>query len=131
LFVVCFLLGNYPEENIQHTEHDESLKSRSVLFVHLSSIKFWRGDGVGGCGGGGGGGGGVISIQPFKAGEVLTLLTRKQIKYFRAWFITAAILRSILTLHVTVYSVNSALLIMFRHVVMCIMSLATSAFRSC
>jgi hypothetical protein len=28
--------GNYPEENIQHTEHGESLKSRS--FMSLSSI---------------------------------------------------------------------------------------------
>jgi len=28
LFVVCFLLGNYPKETIQHTEHGESLKSR-------------------------------------------------------------------------------------------------------
>jgi hypothetical protein len=25
--------GNYPEENIQHTEHGESLKSRIVLYV--------------------------------------------------------------------------------------------------
>jgi hypothetical protein len=24
-------LGNYPEENIQHTEHSESLKSRIVI----------------------------------------------------------------------------------------------------
>jgi len=24
--VVCFLLGNYPKESIQHTEHGESLK---------------------------------------------------------------------------------------------------------
>jgi hypothetical protein len=37
----------------------------SVLFVLLSSIKFCRGGGVGG--------GGVISIQPFKAGEVLSI----------------------------------------------------------
>jgi len=26
-------LGNYPEENIQHTEHGESLKSRTILSV--------------------------------------------------------------------------------------------------
>ena len=26
--VVCFLLGNYPKESIQHTKHGESLKSR-------------------------------------------------------------------------------------------------------
>jgi len=71
------------------------------------------------------GGGVLISIQPFKAGEVLTVLTRKQIKYFSTWFITAAILRSILTLHIIVYSVNSALLTVFRHVVMWIMSVAT------
>jgi len=25
--------GNYPEENIQHTEHGESLKSRNYVFV--------------------------------------------------------------------------------------------------
>jgi hypothetical protein len=25
--------GNYPEENIQHTEHGESLKSRSITFI--------------------------------------------------------------------------------------------------
>jgi len=28
--VVCFLLGNYPEESIQHSEHGKSLKSRIV-----------------------------------------------------------------------------------------------------
>jgi hypothetical protein len=76
----------------------------SVLFVHLISIKFWRG---------GGGGGVVISIQLFKARELLTVLTRKQIKYFRTWFISAAILRSILTLHFTICSVNSTLLTIF------------------
>jgi hypothetical protein len=26
--------GNYPEENIQHTEHGESLKSRISRFIH-------------------------------------------------------------------------------------------------
>jgi len=47
--VVCFLLGNsptseiqmpgnYPEENMQHTEHGESLKSRITCSVlHLGS----------------------------------------------------------------------------------------------
>jgi len=27
--------GNYPEENLQHTEHDESLKSRGNLHIGL------------------------------------------------------------------------------------------------
>jgi len=38
--VVCFLLGNFPasensdpEENIQHTEHGESLKSRKYFAI--------------------------------------------------------------------------------------------------
>jgi len=30
--------GNYPEENVQHTEHSESLKSRIFNLV----IKFWK-----------------------------------------------------------------------------------------
>lgn len=85
---------------------------KQCIVCSSDGIKFWRG------------GRGVISIQPFKAGEVLTVLTRKQ-KYFRTWFITAAIFRSILTLHVTVYSVNSALLTIFRHVIMWIMSVTT------
>jgi len=29
--------GNYPEENIQHTEHGESLKSRSIFSLKFSS----------------------------------------------------------------------------------------------
>ena len=32
--------GNYPEENIQHTEHGESLKSR------VGRLKLWWEDGV-------------------------------------------------------------------------------------
>jgi len=37
--------GNYPEENIQHTEHGESLKSRiddifkDKILTHLSQLK--------------------------------------------------------------------------------------------
>jgi hypothetical protein len=27
--------GNYPEENIQHLEHSESLKSRKLKFIKL------------------------------------------------------------------------------------------------
>jgi hypothetical protein len=29
--------GNYPEENIQHTEHGESLKSRSTVLFWIKS----------------------------------------------------------------------------------------------
>jgi hypothetical protein len=32
-------LGNYPEENIQHSEHSESLKSRSIV-VSLGATRF-------------------------------------------------------------------------------------------
>ena len=36
-YFVCFLLGNYPKESIQHTEHDESLKSSiHVLLIDIS-----------------------------------------------------------------------------------------------
>jgi hypothetical protein len=31
---------NYPEENIQHTEHGESLKSRKGFFSFVFSIEF-------------------------------------------------------------------------------------------
>ena len=31
--IVCFLLGNYPKESIQHIEHGESLKSRIDLVL--------------------------------------------------------------------------------------------------
>jgi len=31
--------GNYPEENIQHTEHGESLKSR---IIHLCAVFFFK-----------------------------------------------------------------------------------------
>ena len=31
--------GNYPEENIQHTEHGESLKSRSILILPRLGIR--------------------------------------------------------------------------------------------
>ena len=31
--------GNYPEENIQHTEHDEILKSRSNVVVTVKGYK--------------------------------------------------------------------------------------------
>jgi hypothetical protein len=31
--------GNYPEENIQHTEHGESLKSRSILILPRLAIR--------------------------------------------------------------------------------------------
>jgi hypothetical protein len=92
-----------------------------VLFVHVSSFELWRGDG-------GGGGGGVISIKLFKAGEVLRVLTRKQIECFCTWFITTAVLRSILTLRVAEYCVNSASLTVFRHVVLWIMSGATDPY---
>jgi len=35
--------GNYPEENIQHTEHSEGLKSRTfVLKEYTHSLKLWR-----------------------------------------------------------------------------------------
>jgi len=30
-YVICFLLGNYPKENILHIERRESLKSRTPL----------------------------------------------------------------------------------------------------
>ena len=33
LFALCFLLGNYPKESKQHTEHGESLKSRNCLLL--------------------------------------------------------------------------------------------------
>jgi hypothetical protein len=41
-------LGNYPEENIQHTEHGESLKSRTIdyLVEKLMSCMFTKGPGV-------------------------------------------------------------------------------------
>jgi hypothetical protein len=29
--------GNYPEENIQHTEHGESLESKSIFSLKFSS----------------------------------------------------------------------------------------------
>jgi len=32
--------GNYPEENIQLTEHDESLKSRIILLVITTVRRF-------------------------------------------------------------------------------------------
>jgi len=32
--------GNYPEENIQHTEHGESLKSRRVLLSCVQSHRW-------------------------------------------------------------------------------------------
>jgi hypothetical protein len=32
--------GNYPEENIQHTEHGESLKSRMCNQTRASGLKF-------------------------------------------------------------------------------------------
>ena len=34
-------LGNYPEENIQHTEHGESLKSRilNLLFIDVKHLR--------------------------------------------------------------------------------------------
>jgi hypothetical protein len=31
--------GNYPEGNIQHTEHGESLKSRSILILPRLAIR--------------------------------------------------------------------------------------------
>jgi hypothetical protein len=31
--------GNYPEENIQHTEHGESLKSRNQKFSYIYIVK--------------------------------------------------------------------------------------------
>jgi hypothetical protein len=31
--------GNYPEENIQHTEHGESLKSR--IYIVMAMAVFW------------------------------------------------------------------------------------------
>jgi hypothetical protein len=30
--------GNYPEESIKHSEHSESLKSRSILFVYVLKL---------------------------------------------------------------------------------------------
>ena len=35
IITVCFLLGNYPKGSIQHTEHGESLKSRTDHKFHL------------------------------------------------------------------------------------------------
>jgi hypothetical protein len=32
--------GNYPEENIQHTEHGESLKSRKLFLVSYDNSQF-------------------------------------------------------------------------------------------
>jgi hypothetical protein len=34
--------GNYPEENIQHTEHGESLKSRIIHTVDNKNKIFYR-----------------------------------------------------------------------------------------
>jgi hypothetical protein len=36
--------GNYPEENIQHAEHDEILKSRSNVVVIVRGYKEMRRD---------------------------------------------------------------------------------------
>jgi len=33
--------GNYPEENIQHTEHGESLKSRAIENVWVPEKGLW------------------------------------------------------------------------------------------
>jgi hypothetical protein len=33
--------GNYPEENIQHTEHGESLKSRTLLILSAYVSAAW------------------------------------------------------------------------------------------
>jgi len=40
------MLGNYPEENMQHTEHGESLKSSKLelwwILVKVPNIKFYK-----------------------------------------------------------------------------------------
>jgi hypothetical protein len=34
--------GNYPEENIQQTEHSESLKSRNIVVPGRPRMAMWR-----------------------------------------------------------------------------------------
>ena len=35
------MLGNYPEESIQHSEHGESLKSNKLSFGKVQKLLMW------------------------------------------------------------------------------------------